>query len=717
MIHFIAFVFLSKAVTFSMALAQPRFWNKAPAVRLLLPFICGIALQWYVPVSPALLVIAAGSFFIALIAYSFLPLTQKFAFSAAHGLLFHALFVVAGAGSVQVSDIRKDPQWLGHLPSPSMMLLKLEEPLVAKPNSYKALASVVQAYEGHRPGRSAGRVIIYFSKDPSLLKLSYGSLLLVKKGLQEVSNSGNPGGFDFKRYSLFQGITHQVYLTAPELVVLSRKDPVLWKQRLFGSRAFIVDILRRHISGAKEQGLAEALLIGYKDDLDKNLVQAYSNTGVVHVIAISGLHLGIIYWILLFFTRPLARKRTAPLRLLLIIAGLWAFSFLAGAQPSVLRSAVMFSAIAWSTVINRKSSIYNTLALSAFVLLCFNPFWLWDLGFQLSYTAVLSIVLFYKPIYNWLYFPNKAIDFFWSLAAASLAAQLLTLPISIYHFHQFPLLFLVANLFAVPLSSAILVGELLLCAVHFLTPLANLLGRLLQWMIEIMNASVENLDAVPFAVWNGLSISVVQTGLLYAIIAATAHWLLEKSRASLRIAFGCCLLFAVLRTASFMNAAQQKKIIVYNVPKLPAMDLISGRSYLFAGDEQLERNRLLKTFHLQPARIQHRAALMLGQELPSSFSFGGKTVLRIDSSTRFRPFNIKPVIDLLVLSRNPKLYMGTLAKTFAVKQVVIDASVPQWKANLWQKDCDSLGIACYNVREKGAFVMNFQTTTFAAFLQ
>jgi competence protein ComEC len=666
-------------------------------------------------VSPALLLAAAVTLLITLVAYSFLPVTQKFAFSSAHGILFHGLFLVAGAGSVQVSHIRQDPQWFGHLPAPSMMLLKLEEPLVEKPNSYKAVASVVQVYGGGRARTTTGRLIIYFSKDSSLLSLSYGSLLLVKKGLQEIRNSGNPGGFDFKRYALFQGITHQVYLTATDLVVLPQKEPQLWKQFLFESRVFIVDVLRQHISGLREQGLAEALLIGYKDDLDKNLVQAYSNTGVVHVIAISGLHLGIIYWILLFLTKALAAKRTALLRLLLIIAGLWTFSFLAGAQPSVLRSAVMFSAIAWSTVINRKSSIYNTLALSAFVLLCFNPFWLWDLGFQLSYTAVLSILLFYKPIYNWLYFPNKVIDFFWSLAAASLAAQLLTLPISIYYFHQFPLLFLVANLFAVPLSSAILIGELLLCALHFLRPIADLLGRLLQWMIQIMNTSVENLDAVPFAVWNGLSISILQMGVLYAVIAAAAHWLLEKNMTSLRIALAGCLLFSVLRTASFMNAEAQKKIIVYNVSRHPAMDLISGRECMFGGDPELEQNELLRTFHIQPSRIQHRAAPIPGQELPYSFSFGGKSVLRIDSSLRFRKAKLKPPIDLLVLSRNPKVYMVTLANAFAIKQVVIDASVPQWKAKLWEKDCDSLRIACYNVREKGAFVMNLQTTTFAAF--
>src|SRR5207249_5898697 len=171
---------------------------------------------------------------------------------------------------------------------------------------------------------------------------------------------------------------------------------------------------KKYISGEKEQGLDEALLIGYKDDLDKNLVQAYSNTGVVHIIAISGLHLGLIYWLLLLLTKPLKRRKKFNwLRLLLIISSLWLFSILAGGQPSVLRSALMFTVLAFGEVVLRRTNIFNSLAASAFVLLCINPFWLWDVGFQLSYAALLSILIFFKPVSNWFYFNNKIVSFLW----------------------------------------------------------------------------------------------------------------------------------------------------------------------------------------------------------------------------------------------------------------------------------------------------------------
>ncbi|MEJ7914404.1 MAG: ComEC/Rec2 family competence protein, partial [Chitinophagaceae bacterium] len=431
---------------------------------------------------------------------------------------------------------------------------------------------------------------------------------------------------------------------------------------------------------------------------------------------ISGLHLGIIYYILLLLTKPLRGKNLVVLRLILILAGLWTFSFLAGAQPSVLRSAVMFSALAWSTVIHRRSAAYNTLALSAFLLLWYNPYWLWDVGFQLSYLAVLSILIFYRPLYAFHYFPNKGVNFLWKGIAATLAAQLLTLPVSIYHFNQFPLLFFVANVFAVPLSSLILIGEIVLCTLSFLHPIASVLGWLLEWLIAVMNAAVEHLNTIRFAVWKGLSVSLLQMALLYVVIAAAGCWLLEKTRMALNIALAASLLFLSLRTLSFLAAAEQQTILVYNVPKYDAIDFIAGRNNYFLGDPVFEWNEALRNFHLQPSRTMLRvtqATLLTGNTL----SFGGKTVLIVDTTFRPPAQDIKPVIDLLILCRNPSIYLNRLTKTFAIRQIVISGSVPAWKAKLWQKDADSLHIPCFDVGEKGAFAMNIHTPTFAPLRQ
>ena len=604
------------------------------------------------------------------------------------------------------NDIRNHKKWFGNQYSEGdILILQLEEPLVEKTNSYKALAFVQGFYRNNAFQKTEGIIIIYFKKDPALKSLGYGSQIITTRSIDLIRNSGNPGGFDYKKYSLFHGITHQVYLTESDYVLLPGKSQNAFFNFIFQSRSEIVSIIRQFINGEKEQGLAEALLIGYKEDLDKNLVQAYSNTGVVHVIAISGLHLGLIYWLLLGFTKPLNRKKFYWARFLIITGCLWLFTLLVGAQPSVLRSALMFTVIAMGTVLDKRTSIYNTLALSAFVLLCWNPFWLWDVGFQLSYAAVLSIVIFFRPVYNWFYTENKIVDFLWKLIAASIAAQILTLPISIYHFHQFPLLFLFTNLLAVPLSSGILIAEIALCIISFITPLAKVLGVVIQFFIYIMNTAIERFDQLPFSVWDGMSITIMQAALLTLIIGAMSYWLLYKERKTLWTGLVCMMLFLLLRMQSFMKVQSQKQLVVYNIPKHSAIDIMIGRKNYFVGDEALIQNELLHNFHIKPSRIMHR--LYADSVLHvNAISINGKTIMILRKLFQFPTIPNKTNIDLLILSKSPKLLISTIAHTFLIKQIVIDGSVPKWKALRWKKECDSLKIPCFDVSEKGAFVMN-----------
>ena len=267
---------------------------------------------------------------------------------------------------------------------------------------------------------------------------------IIHKNLQPIKNSGNPGAFNYQRYAAFQGIYHNVFLKDKDWQVVPGNTKNWFYDFVYSARAYVLSVLRNTIhTGKDELGIAQALLIGYTNDLDKDLVQAYSNTGVVHIIAISGMHLGLIYVLLLWiFTKMPLINKSKLVQLILILTCLWLFAFLTGASPSVLRAAVMFSCIAIGKNLKKDVSIFTSLAASALILLCFNPYYLWAVGFQLSYLAVIGIVVFQKPIYNCLYIKNKWIDKVWQLMAVSTAAQLLTFPLCIYYFHQFPNLFL-----------------------------------------------------------------------------------------------------------------------------------------------------------------------------------------------------------------------------------------------------------------------------------
>jgi competence protein ComEC len=674
----------------------------------------GIILQWYLQLQPATLwsLFAAGAAVFA--SLFFIPFFERFRLGFLNGIAVAAIFVGIGGMLAWHKNIQHDANWFGnkYLAGDHLIVTLLEDP-VEKTKSYKANAAVDFIIRHDTAMPFKGTIIIYFKKDSLFSSLQYGNRLIITKPLQQIKNSGNPGGFDYKRYSLFQGITHQVYLKENEYRLLNSERKQWFTRFINTSRQKILGILRSNIKGDKELGLAEALLIGYKDDLDKTLVQSYSNTGVVHVIAISGLHLGLIYWLLVQLLKPLSRKKhTRWLKPVLIVTGLWLFSLLAGAQPSVVRSAVMFTCIVIGESLTRKPSIYNTLAFSAFLLLCYNPFWLWDVGFQLSYAAVLSIVIFMQPVYNWLYVKNKLLDFIWKLNAVTIAAQVLTVPVGIYHFHQFPASFLLTNFLAVPLSSIILLGEILLCVISFIPAVAVFIGKILSLLIWLMNRFVERIEKLPFSLWDGLQITIPQAVLLLVVAAGIGYWLMEKRKTGLQYVVLALFAFVALRAVSFIKAQNRQQLIIYNVPQKQAMDLINGRTYFFIGDKDLLADDFVRNFHIKPSRILHRTegAGSTGFSLSENnlLSLGNKKIMILNETSRFTPATEPIALDLLIISGNPKLYFDQLIKTFSVKQVVFDGACPAWKIKYWKKDCDSLHIPVHDVSEEGAFIMNIR---------
>jgi len=689
-------------------------WKKAPFLRLLSPLIIGIILQWQFQLPVKLSWFVFSLSMLVLFLRFLLPGFTKFKWNALSGITIGLIFLSLGSLLAWYNDIRHNPSWFGNYYNENNFIsVRLTAPPVEKANSYKAVATVRAVNRGSKNFSTSGDLIIYFKKDSSVAELDEGSQLIISKSLQEIKNAGNPGGFDYRRYSIFQGITHQVHLKPGEFVVLNEKNKSFWAGFLNSIRKKTLDILRDNIPGEKESGLAEALLIGYKDDLDQNLVQSYTNTGVVHIIAISGLHLGLIYWLLIQLLRPIRKRRNLKwLSPVIIICSLWLFSLVAGAQASVIRSAVMFSCIVLGEALSKKTSIYNTLAISALILLCYDPYWLWDVGFQLSYAAVLSIVIFMQPIYNWFYIKNKVLDFIWKLNAISIAAQLLTTPLSIYHFHQFPNFFLLTNFVAVPLSSIVVLGEIFLCAVSFIPFVAMLTGKILSWLIWVMNSYIERIEALPYSLWDGLQINIVQAISLVLTVTGIGFWFLEKKRAGLWLGLASFMVFIGLRSLSFYQSDHQRKLIVYNVPNHQAIDILSGRNYFFLGDSDLATNDFIRNFHIKPSRVLHRieptAQLSDFTRQGNFLQFRQNHILLVNNELLFDSSATHPNIDLLVISKNPKLYLPALFKVYNVKQVVFDGSAPAWKIKYWKKDCDSCHVPYYNVSEKGAFVMNLE---------
>lgn len=690
------------------------FWKQTPFIRLLLPLITGIIVQWYCQLPMILWGTLLSFSLIFQTVFSNISFFRRYRLAWLNGSGVMLLFASVGALLTWFHDIRNDEKWLGkYYTGNETIIVSLDEPLVEKTKSLKANAGVNYIISKDRAQKASARIIVYFKKDSLSPAIGYGSRIIFKKSLQEIKNSGNPGGFDYKRFCLFQDITYQVYLKPGEYEVLDSSIKNDLNGFLYSIRDKILGILRSSVKGDTESGLAEALLIGYKDDLDKTLVQSYSNTGVVHIIAISGMHLALIYWLLNLLLNPLGKwKRMKWIKPVLAIGILWSFSLLTGASASVLRAAVMFTFIILAESLSGKSNIYNTLAASAFCLLCYNPYWLWEVGFQLSYAAVLSIVIFQRPVYNLFYFKNKLLDHAWKLNAVTFAAQILTTPLSIFHFHQFPVYFFLTNFIAVPLSSIIVLGEILLCSVSFVPAAAVIVGRILSWLIGLMNSYVERIEFLPGSLWDGLQINIAQAILLYALIAGISSWLMGKLKRGLFLASASLLSFFMLRSFSFIVTERQQKLIVYNVSQRQAIDFIDRRNYLFFGDTDLQADDFTRNFHLKPSRVLNRVSPLVTMNCflanGNYAIFGNRNILLIDTTIFFLEQPEKMTVDLLIISKNPRLYISKLTNTFCIRQVVFDGSVPFWKLAYWKKDCDSLHIPYHDVSEKGAFSMSLK---------
>jgi competence protein ComEC len=698
-----------------MAKASPIYiWKKAPFLRILLPLCVGIILEYFWKINISILLYCFIVLTIAFILFIALPEAMRYRLRTLQGSILSLFLIIFGSFICWQKDVRNHKNWYGnHYKQESVFLVSILEPPVEKAKSYKALAKVISTIDNDSPKSSGGNIILYLAKDSVSKNLTYGNRLFIRNKIQLIKNSGNPGGFDYARFLEFQQIYHQCFLKNEDWRPAKGNDAGAFKSALFNTRDYVIRTIDRYIEGKDESALAKALLIGYRVDLDKDLVQAYSNAGVIHLIAISGLHLGLIYAMLLWITIKIPLlKKNKTVRIVLILLCLWLFAFLTGAPPSVMRAAVMFSFISFATIFQKRFSIYNSLCASAFLLLCFDPYLLWNVGFQLSFLAVLGIVLLQNPIYNCLYFKRKVSDYTWQIASVSIAAQLFTVPLCFYYFHQLPLLFLIANIIAIPLATAALWGCIALIVLSPINIIAVYAGKIIMAVLWLMNHSVLLINSFPFALWNDVSISVSQTILLYGVLITLIFWLFKKNKFALKLALVGILSFSFITLYQTWKSSDQRKMIVYNVPGHSAVDFLNGRSHYLAADSSLAEDKLLTSYNLKPSRVLFKANRKgaIAQALlheDKFYHFYNKKILIVEPGVSYLPLSEKIALDYIIITKNAHITIDDLAQTFDCKTFIFDGSNSLWKIDQLKKECEELHLHFHSVPEQGAFVTDF----------
>ncbi len=312
--------------------------------------------------------------------------------------------------------------------------VRIIEPLLERKKSYKGLAEVVEVVDSNGISHKCiGKLAIYFQKDSSVISgIHYGDILLLRSNYKEAQPPQNPYEFNYKRYLAFNNIYHQSYLRLGDFIKTGISKKNFLFEFSYTAQQYFKDVLNKYVESKTEVAVSQALLYGYDDDIDADVVKAYSNTGTLHVLAVSGMHVGIIFWIISKLLIFLDKKRWGKiLKAIISIVLLWIYSLLCGFSPSILRATVMFSFMIVGKLFKRDVNIYNTLATSAFVILIFDTNIIANVGFQLSYLAVLGIVTFQKTIYNWYQPKYWLVDQIWSITAVSIAAQIATFPVGL----------------------------------------------------------------------------------------------------------------------------------------------------------------------------------------------------------------------------------------------------------------------------------------------
>lgn len=526
-------------------------WHKVPLVRILFAFATGIGFSMFFPLSPQ---IAYSIFFLLFSAYVLCNhLVTSYRKRWVHGVMIYLLFIASGMALHTWQDERNHDAYFTHHENATQLILRVDKPAQEKAKSFRLQAKVLATIDSaHHVTYAAGKVIVYLPKDSSVAMPAYGDVFLINNRLfKPVPPPQNPGEFDYQRYLSFNQIYFQAYARKGEWMKIDTSMAEWVFEKVYAVQQYFKRVLASSIGSANETGVAEALLYGYDDGIDAETVQAYANTGTLHVLAVSGMHVGIIFWILDTMLQWLDKKRsTLLLKQILIIAGLWAYSLLCGLSPSILRATVMFSFIITGKMLNRSVNIYNTLAASACCLLCFDTGMIANVGFQLSYLAVLGIVFIQPYIYNW-YAPSSWLaDQVWKIIAVSLAAQFTTSPISILYFHQFPLCFLLSNLLIIPLTTIILYTGIGLLVCSGITVVSEWLGKAMYYMIFYTNELVKLIGKIPYAYVNGLRLDIIECLLLYGIVFGMAWYFIFRYRILLQASLVLICLFLASRFAN-----------------------------------------------------------------------------------------------------------------------------------------------------------------------
>ncbi|MDO9258027.1 MAG: ComEC/Rec2 family competence protein [Bacteroidales bacterium] len=699
-----------------------------PMVRILLPFLAGIIVCLAISATSEITLIIWISLLVLSIACGVIHFNKlRFVNRLLFGVIVSSFLFVTGYNSVILNKEILRSDHFSKMQTKGIFIASVIEPLQEKDHSFKTILSIKGIKKGNAIIEAEGRILTYFAKDSINKPPAEGSLIAFSADVQAISPPQNPGAFDYRKYMATNNVYHQVYMNTVSWKIIEQPHGFNLFRTANQISGKFVSILNENGLKGREFAVASALLLGQNDMLDNETLQAYSGSGVMHILSVSGLHVGVIF-IAINFLLAFMKKSSLIIivKTTIILLIIWAYAFLTGLSPSVMRAAAMFTFISIGNASKRNVHIVNSLSVSAIVLLLIDPLMINNIGFQLSYIAILGIVFINKPIAGLWHPANKIVAHVWGLISVSIAAQIASAPLALMYFHQFPVYFIPANLAAIDISFLAILSGIAVLLTSFIPAVSNFFGIITNFLLYIMNYCVEYIEQLPHSVLHISSVFSKETILIYLIIVSILLLFFLKRKEWLYLSLSFMLILSISFSSTEMKRQKQQKIIFYNSSKQSAIGLINGKQQILLADSKLLSDKTAIKFRLDGAKNLYGFSTVnkyaldtiadLGQRLhkggntlhgwKNNFLFHNKRIVIIDSLPKINGRFRKLKVDYLVITNNPKLQVSVLKQLYDPECIIIDGSNSYYRTRKWMTEFRKAGLPAYSVKDTGAYIVD-----------
>lgn len=684
---------------------KTHFLKSTPFAKLIIPLLIGILAGFVFDID----IFVAKSLLIGLFLFFFIAhfIIKKPKYLIYLSILGYLLIFFLGFYLTENQEIRNQPLHYSNLiekvDSQYFLYGKIDMTPEKKEKSIKLLVNIIQIHKKSQIKLCHGKVLLYLQKDSSANTLKKGDELLFLSKLAKIPPPQNPGEFDFARFMGNKNIFHQQYLPSNSYIIQISKN----KDYLEIFKEYYLKLLENNIKSPKALALAKGLIIGARSEIDQETYSAFSHTGIIHILSVSGLHLGIVMTILLwiFGFIPFTSKKWLWIKTFIILFFIWAFAIITGFSTAVQRAALMASIYIIGKAINNKTANFNIIFASLFLICLFNPLVLKDLGLQLSYLALIGLAVFHSLFYNLIYLKNKVLNKIWEWTATSFAAQTTTLPLVLYYFGSFPTYFILANPPAIFLSFVILALGLGLMAFGFVPFIGKILGLLINYACLILIFVVEWINNLPYAIWDNIHSGRTNLFFNFGAVIFLIIWVYKKKIKWIGLACFCILISFTYTSIEIFNLNNKPKTIIYSIPKHTILGSVNDQNLYLYADTLLDEKSGLYNFKVKNS-IRFFGAKNIHFNLIKDqiLILNGKKILIWNNELNSNSFVQKQMFDYILLTKSNYLDFEILKENYVFKYLVLDGTLSVYKVEKLKLKLKDAQIPFYTLGEKGAIV-------------